>query len=316
MSRIFLVIFIALLLASCQQKNVDTPDFNVTPSSLILKVGDTVNFNFSGNPNFITFYSGELGYRYQYRGRTSAAGKPVLKFNSALNVGGQPNSLHIMVSTDFTGVVLGDTVSTAANIVAASWTDITNRAVLATSTTAVNSGAIDLSDFAAGGKPVYIAFKYVGLSGSIQNQWTITALTVTNTLPDASVYTIANLVANSSPITTNYAGVNTFSPGWVAFPVSNTFNWVVTAGSSLVIAGASNAALATNNTEAWAIMGLLDLQKVTPDIGIAVKSINAVVDSYFYNYTSAGTYDATFVATNENGLEYKQTVRPMTITVN
>ncbi len=315
MQRLFIGIFIILLITSCQEKNVDSPDFNVTSSSFTYNVGDSASFDFSGNPNFITFYSGEFGYRYEYRNRISATGKPLLKFTSALGAGSQESSLHLMVSKNFTGIVIGDTVATAVNIAAATWTDITDRATLAKNATALSSGSIDLSDFASDGKPMFIAFKYVASSGSIQNKWTITGLTVTNNLPDSSVYTIANLVASSTAIATNYAGVNTFSPGWFAFPTINTLNWVIVDGSSMVITGAATAAAATTNAEAWAIMGSLDLQKVTPDVGIAVKSINAVVNSYGYTYSKAGTYTATFVGTNETAKDSKESIKQFTIVV-
>lgn len=167
-----------------------------------------MNFKFEGAPTTITFYSGEPGRQYQYRNRKSEAGKATLQFTSALNAGAQTGSLLLMASTDFKGVVPGDTAATQANIKAAKWTDITSRANLAANATATASGAIDLSDLSTG-TPVYLAFKYLATAGSIQNKWTITGLTVTNTLKDASVYTIASLAVNNSPITTNYGGVST-----------------------------------------------------------------------------------------------------------
>ncbi|SEN91335.1 protein of unknown function [bacterium A37T11] len=300
MLRYVMMLLAATSLYSCQKDGVDQPDFEVNTSTLSYQVGDTVQFNFSGNPNFITFYSGEPGYRYEYRDRTSASGTPTLQFTSALNAGSQANTLHLLVSTDFSGVTISDTVATAAAITAATWTDITSRATLATSGTAVTSGIIDLSDISAGGKPVYIAFKYTAASGSVQNKWTISALTVTNTLADGTAYTIANLNYSTSAITSNFAGVSTFSPGWVGIPVKNTLNWVITGGTSLVITGAATADLATSDTETWTLMGPLDLQKVTPEVGIAVKSANAVVNSYSYTFKSAGTFSAKFVAYNEN----------------
>lgn len=291
-----------LALASCK-RSTDVPSvasFTATADSSTHTLGVAATFRFTGNPDYITFYSGETGRRYAYRNRVSEAGTATLQFTSALNAGAQANSLHLVVSSDFKGVVTGDTVTTRANIAAATWTDITSRATLATSSTAVASGAVDVTDFATAGKPVYIAFKYVADAGSIQNKWTITGLTVTNTLADASVYTIANLVANNTPITTNYGGVSTFSPGWLPFPVSNTFNWVVTAGTSLVITGAATAALATASSEAWVLMGALNLQKVTPDVGVAIKNMSAQLPAYTYTYSAAGTYNAVFVAANAN----------------
>ncbi len=284
------------VLTACERKlEVDSVlNFSVTPDSALYHAGGNATFNFTGNPNTITFYSGEPGHMYDLRNRVSEAGRATLNFSSALNAGVQTGSLALMASTDFIGVAGTDTVTTIANIKAAKWTDITSRAKLATNATTTASGAIDLTDMA--GTPVYLAFKYLAQAGSIQNKWTISGLTVTNTLKDGSVYTIANLLANNSPITSNFGGVPTYSPGWVAYPVSNTFTWVVSAGTSLVITGAATAPLATADAEAWAIMGPVDLTKVTPDVGVAIKGITLPLPSYNYVYSKAGTYKATFIA--------------------
>ena len=298
--HIYLSALALFAFAACRKLSLDAINFGVNADSTSYQPGSPTTFTLYGNPDNITFFSGERGHRYQYRSRVSALGTPVLQFSSALNSGVQPNSLHLMISANFKGVAAGDTVTTVSNIGAAGWTDITSRAVLGTGTTATASGAVNLSDYADSGSSVYIAFRYLAVSGSIQDKWTITGLTVTNTLPDASVYTIANLVANNTPITSNYGGATTFSPGWVTFPVSNTYPWTVTAGTSLVIAGAATAAAATANAESWVIMGPLNLQKVTPDMGVAIKTMTAALPSYVYTYAAPGTYAAIFVASNYN----------------
>jgi hypothetical protein len=73
---------------------------------------------------------------------------------------------------------------------------------------------------------------------------------------------------------------------------------VVSAGTSLVITGATTAAAATANSEAWTIMGPVDLTKVTPDAGVAIKSITLPQPNYTYVYGKAGNYKATFIAGN------------------
>lgn len=47
------------------------PDFNISieDGKTTFKVDETVNFVLSGNPNYITFYSGETGKEYQYKDR-------------------------------------------------------------------------------------------------------------------------------------------------------------------------------------------------------------------------------------------------------
>lgn len=324
----YIIAICALALAACNKKQeVPSPDFNVTGVKEMgsAATGDTVSFQFSGNPNVITFYSGEIGRRYQYVGRTQAAGTAQLQFSSQLNSGAQANSLSLLASTDFKGVALKtlagvlvrDTATTNSNIAAATWIDITSRAIIPTvaGAAAVPSGVIDLSDFAKQGIPVYIAFKYNAVAGSIQNKWTISGLAVTNTLSDGTNYTIASLNSPAKPIT-NYGNV-TSGPGWATSydPAKNAngYNWVYTDGTSLVITGAATAATAP--AEAWAITGPVDLSKVTPDAGVPIKSIIAKLGTYNYSYSQAGTYNAVFVATNTTADDAKTIVKQIPVTV-
>ncbi len=295
--HIALIGFIALATLSCKQEVVK-PDnldsFNVIADSTNYTLGSKTTFNFSGNPFTITFFSGEQGHQYIYRNRTSAPGTSRFIFTNALNVGTQTNTLHVMLSANFKGVVVGDTSTTIANIAAATWQDITPT-VMATNATAVTD-TINLNSYAAAGKPVFIAFKYTAQSGSIQNKWTITNVNLTNTLADNSVYTIANLNVPTTPIV-NYGGFNSSSPGWVAYTPTSTKKWTVGA-SSLVID--STTAASTVNSESWTLMGSVDLTRVTPDVGVPIKSITALPVSYPYIYAASGTYSATFMAANNS----------------
>lgn len=332
-TRYFIITAFLFAFASCS-KNIDVSPviFGVSSAkingvaSTSFKSADTVKFNFTGNPDNITFYSGEPGKRYAYINRVSAAGTSQLQFSTIRATGAQAGSLALMISSDFKGiatkmifgVLTRDTVTTNANIAAATWTDITSRAALSTgATTAVPAGIVDLSDFAKQGKPVYIAFKYIATAGSIQNKWTISALSLTNVLADGTSYTIGNLAAPTTAIT-NY-GNATYGPGWAVSydPAKNANNyaWVYTAGTSLVITGATTAAAATAPAEAWAIMGPIDLNRVTPDAGVSLKAIAATLASYQYIYTQAGSYNAVFVASNTTVNGAKSAVKTVLLTI-
>jgi hypothetical protein len=330
--RYFIIATLLLACAACSKKvevqpvtfEVASAKINGTASTLFA-AKDTVQFYFTGNPDMITFFSGEVGKNYNYRNRVSAAGTSQLQFSTIRATGAQANSLSLLVSSDFKGVVANmiygiltrDTATTNANIAAATWTDITSRATLSTgATTAVPSGIVDLSDFAKQGKPVYIAFKYTATAGTIQNKWTISALTLNNVLADGTTYTIANLAAPTTAIT-NYGNI-TYGPGWAVSydPAKNAnkYAWIYTAGTSLVITGSTTAATAP--AEAWAIMGPIDLTRVTPDAGVAIKAMSAALATYQYNYLTAGTYNATFVASDNTVDGSSAVVKkiPLTIT--
>lgn len=323
---------VALLLSACSKKNEAPPvTFDVVSArtngaaASSFSTKDTVLFKFIGDPNQITFYSGEIGKRYDYINRITAPGIPQLQFSTVRANGTQANSLALLVTSDFKGVaaktIAGvftrDTTGTNANIYAATWTDITSRAVLSTgAASATSSGIIDLSGFSKG-QPIYIAFKYNAVAGSIQNKWTITSLALNNVLPDGSSYTIASLNGPTSAIT-NY-GNSTYGPGWaVSFDPAknlNNYGWVYTDKTSLVVAGAGTAATATANAEAWAIMGPIDLTRVTPDIGVNIKSITNKLVVYPYNYPVAGTYNAVFVSGNFTPDATKTVIKKTAITI-
>ena len=67
--------YIALLLTvitlnACNKKEVAAPNFSVSldPANTY-KAGENVTFIFSGNPNNLTFWSGETGKQYEFRDR-------------------------------------------------------------------------------------------------------------------------------------------------------------------------------------------------------------------------------------------------------
>jgi len=312
-----IIVAAALILCGCAKElSQGDADFTVNVEKNTLALGDTAKFTFAGNPDILTFYSGELGKRYEYRDRSSADGTSLLTFRTArLSGGTQPNSLMLMITQDFAGVTASDVPATIQNISKASWTDISSRAVLATNPTSTLSGNIDLTDFANQNKPVYIAFKYNGQAGSIQNRWFIDQFSLKNVLPDGTSYEIAN--HNYANVAyTNY-GVSTFSPGFVGYAVENTFNWNINA-SSLAINGAATVAAAANRSEAWAILGPINLKKVTPDVGEAIKagSQKASAIKYNYKYPSRGKFNATFAGGSISIDDTRYVAKPVTITVN
>lgn len=77
MKRILLFPILFLLLSACNKKEVVAPNFNVAiaQGKTTFKVGEQIDFTFSGNPNYITFYSGETGRMYEFRDRITAGAR-------------------------------------------------------------------------------------------------------------------------------------------------------------------------------------------------------------------------------------------------
>lgn len=299
--KIFLISVLASVIFACnknQISQVDPVSFNVTADRLTANVGDTVTFSFDGNPDFITFYSGEIGHKYANKDRLVVeGGKPTLLFaTTATTVGTQQNSLKILASTDFKGVY--DTLNE--NLLNATWIDLTDRAVLSTGADSVSSGVIDISDINPERKTIWFAFKKHDDNSATLRPWAwrIRSFNV-------------NLYSPSD--STNYAITTLADAGWYATDIANAdYKWTIT-GTALSIGGGG---VDTPENEDWVVTNGLDLYGVAPDVGIAVKSIDARLPSYSYAFSKAGTYTVTFLAVNQNINEKKELVKEMTITVN
>ena len=292
MKHIRLIVGISALFAfiSCNKElKIDSLNFGVTTSKTTYQVGDTVHFNFTGNPDIISFYSGTDGNDYAFKDRTMADGASQLQFTSYAQYGTQDSTLQLMVSNNFSGTY------DSTNVVQATWSDITNRAMLSTGQDNTPSGIVDLTDFLTQKKPVYIAFRYTGDTGSTQKTWTIKNFTL-------------NLIKTNSKIipVTDIA-----SAGWKQVNILNSATvWSINA-TQLRIAGGNAAA----ENDDWVISKLLYLNNVAPDVAIPIKNITQIVSSYDYVFTQPGTYKVVFLASNATADKQESTTKEIDLTI-
>lgn len=285
-------VVLSLLLFSCTRPGIDTPSFDVTVSKTTYAANEPVTFQFTGDADIISFYSGATGNQYKYRNRITIDGKPQMQFTSYYQASTQSNTLQLLVSKDFSGTY--DLV----NLQKATWTDISSRATLSAGTDNTPSGVIDLSDVQSGDSSVYVAFKYTAVKASAQPTWTIKNISIENKLADGSsvsIGTIANLSWGIVSVL-NSAKVWTFSTTQLQFVTS---------------------AAGTDDNEDWIISKPLQLNRVQRDFGINVKSSPTTVQTkyVFAGYTTPGTYTVTFEAINANKDGKKTTVKEFTFTV-
>ena len=280
---------------SCRKDAVKTPAFEVSLKPGTYKAGETVTFNLSGNPDLVTFYSGEQGSKYENRERSVLSGKPLLQFSTfAQNSGTQENSLKILASSDFKGAY------TAVGIAGATWTDLTPKAVLSSGADNVASGLIDLTGLLEDNKPVYLAFKKRDEKSATQKPraWTIRSFSL-------------GYQNNADQIT--YAVADLSTAGWTAVDVLNTtYKWAITTTSLSIGGGAVN----SNENEDWVITKVLYPNAIKPDPGIAVKGVDGRVDTYNFTFKTSGTYKVVFVGTNLNYEKRESVVRELTVVVN
>jgi hypothetical protein len=293
MQKLFIIAVLIVFGVACNKKTVDATGFSVTTDKDTYALTDTIRFSFTGNPYYLTFYSGEPYHKYEYSDRVTAPGVPQLQFTTALTTGSQKNTLQLMVSTDFSGVY--DSTS----IYQATWTDITSKVKLATTSTTVASGVIDLSQFVTDEHPVYVAFKFTGTAGSAQRTWTIKSVALANVLDDSTTFSLLGIAES----TTGFKSVPMKAPG-VAWTISTT---------QLVIKGGTTAS--SPEAEGWVVSKPLNLSKVSPDNGTPLKNMTTTLSSFSYTYDVPGTYKATFVANNISRYDEKGDVKDVDITV-
>lgn len=287
------LILLTITLFSCKKEDTNIDDFEVVLSNNPTKVGDTAFFSIKGNPDFITFYSGERGRNVNYRSRLSADSSiPQISFTSfGQSLSTQfPNSISLLISSNYTG----DTLA----INSASWTDITNRASFSAGTTGTASGTLNLTDF-RNFDTVYVAFKYkVGTSASaVQPTWTIQSFNYNNvSLPDSNTHVIRTIATT----------------GWQTKDIANPANnWAVSTSQLRIAGGAINAI----DAEDWVITKI-SLKAVNPDLGIPIKNISERVGSYYYRFTKAGVYEVAFLASFNRIDSNKEIIKKIRIAIN
>lgn len=301
-----MLLFTGIFWSSCEDR-IEMPEFDVRTDSDTYAAGEEIIFHFSGNPQNIAFWSGEPGHIYANKDRTSEQGViQTVQFTSLAGAGTQNDNLSFLVSTNFNGTY------DAANLAKATWTDITDRAVLSSTATSgagtsTSSGAVDISDLgSAEDKPVYFAFRYVSASDDRKpRQWTISAFSVINQLADGTKNTVVSNLANAG-----FKGINvqdetcqwTFAPDDLN-PTSMTF-----------VPGEAGSPA----NEDWAVSVPVNINKVSlADYGESVISISTLTttSSFTYTYPAPGDYRVTFYAFNRDLDHLKSLVKELTITV-
>jgi len=294
MNKIILYSIISFLLVSCSKRDeVSTPDFEVTANGSTFKVGDSIIFNFKGNPQNIVYWAGTTGRNYEYRNRTFSTGnKLMMRFNTFQSWGPVDN-LQVLVSNNFKGVY------DAASVNAATWVDLTDRVTLSQGADQVQSGTVDLSEFTTDNRSATIAFRYVTTTIKSQNRWVIRTFNMDNHEPDGTITPLATMA----------------SGGWKAISMENpqAAVWSITSSQLLMLGSA------TALDEDWVLSKTFNPNVATPDKGTPIKNITTNLTRYAPAtdlYNKPGTYKVVFEATNASYQNIpERVVKELSITI-
>ncbi|MDO9634182.1 MAG: DUF5017 domain-containing protein [Paludibacter sp.] len=305
MKNLNIVFVIALLLFvnSCELDNqVDMPDFDVTVDAVTYQVGDTVSFNFKGNPDIISFYSGEVFNNYNFKDGRELLADISVRFQSQILDGAQDDQFFVVVSTDFNGVYVVDSVK------AATWTDITSRFKIAThadNRQYVSSGDVDITDLLSeDGSPLYFGFHYINRPNTAYGR-----------------YNLWRFSGFNMSAVTDLATQTVIDQGTAGWKIVQEGEWesgrVTVATSNFTFRG--NVTNKEVHQEAWGISLPLYIDKKTdfgPDRATPLKSFSEPsLELYNYVYTQPGTYEVVFIAANSNVYGRKEIVKRLNIEI-
>ncbi len=308
MKKTILVLSVSgLFLTACSEKGIQAPnDFEVAITNAKYKAGDSVQFNISGNPDNITFYSGEPGNEYDKRDFfSSEEGTLTFQFNSQTRAGATlPRNIAVLISTDFTGDY------TEEGVKAAKWTDITSRAVLPANTASnadVVSGEINLDDLKVKGSPMYLAFRYVSenAAGTAQRYWNMGRMLLINKVPGNSDFEITATIEKGFFQVVEFQGADN--------------KWTINTGTAT-----SHRLIHTANAinkepdDDWVVSrGFQVFQSLgNKKNAVNVKSITGGTPATFsWLYSAPGTYKATFIALNADKDVQKEVIKEVWVTI-
>ncbi len=352
--KIYSIVAAVLLMASCEKPTLDaeTPVFDVSAEKTTVKAGEVIKFNISGGEaQNISFYSGELLKQFDSNsGRVvDVAGQgATLSFTSSVQLGTQTNQVSILASTNFNG-----DYSSLAKVKAATWVDITSKFKLGTKAAFLASGTIDVSDLIVAGKPIYFAFRYntkPQATNGIARQYFIQTFTLRSkklldntlalTIADqaSTGFRIVDDLSDKAPALSSvtatrltlqgntylHAGLPQFDAANPIFdPASPIYNprdpaYQPSAVFKPFVPFDPASPYNDPASEHWAISKGITIDKVDlgPDWSTAIKGLTSpVLVEYRYTYNKAGTYKATFIASNGNIDQQKQVTKEITITV-
>lgn len=78
MKAVLIILSLLTMTVSCKKEpTLDTPDFNLTSSSVTFEAGKEGQFDFAGTAGIISFYSGEAGFEYGPEGAAAGVNKSV-----------------------------------------------------------------------------------------------------------------------------------------------------------------------------------------------------------------------------------------------
>lgn len=264
-------------------KVIPSSSFTMTDSLITAVKGTSIEFEFAGEPDFISF-------SYERFVLTNAT----LKFSTQAAWGTHfENTLNVYVSETFTGLLLTDFTKDSEAVAKHAWKNVSDLSNLPKLANTTQNASISLNEYR--GKNVVIAFEYKpNFVADWQPTWIVSNLLIDNTM-----------TTDNSSVSTYLASTMGFSP-FDVLDVANAYKSVSDAGKWFVTntAAMEIKRTAPNNTlnQDWLIskpipipMGQTELSETK-----GIKNISSRLNNYTYKFDKVGRYVVTFKAANQN----------------
>ncbi|GAE20806.1 DUF5017 domain-containing protein [Bacteroides pyogenes] len=300
--------------------------------TVTVKKGTPVTFNFSGDPDFITFFSGETGYEYAHKDRTEMTEADVLKCNLTFSIWAQngkaENILSMYIADSFPGIAKNNFEADSTLVEKFAWSELIPKHQLPQKV--VNSADkatpydIDLKPYL--GKKITLAICYKGVSNTDpQSRFNFLDMQIEKAFNNGQSEAKPANSFGFTPVNMdnkkNFKDQEkaSYKPkkenkeyGYVTNNIAGIWNL---ANLTKFFIHSSNKG--TDLKYSWLVSDPISIDNLcNPDMGVGIKNITQSLTSYTHTYKEAGTYTATFVANNANYLHHGgEVVRELTIHV-
>lgn len=335
--KVFILSAFAFGFMACSDEMTDNVNFNVTTpvsenvslkgDTVVVKAGTPLTFNFAGNPNNITLYSGEPGHVYAYKTREFVDPADVLSstlsFTVSLKSGTAAtgkNVLKMYISDSFPGLAKNNFNADSIAVESFSWTDLLDQSNLPQAPGTKNI-EVDLTNYL--NKPYTLAILYKTTdNSSTQPRVEFQNMAITNTMKD---HTQTTLLANNFGLTPlnmlwrHYLAEQTSLPannrayGTVTNNTPGVWNFTNIGDKGIFFIHSSSKGAPFKYS--WLVSDKIVTNRVSPDQGQAIKTLATRLDTYAYTYTTPGVYKATFIAVNSNYKKETSIVKELNVKV-
>lgn len=310
-----------LLSVACEEDILrDVDETYVTLSETnTYRVGDEVRFRLHGNPDYVYFYSGEVGSQYEYRDRTTIAMedletcKLVVEYTAAYGLAG---ALDVYASKTFEGLKGDDGQVDLATMQAieASMDPVTKEIpgwdkleYNEGASTAITVQEYDITEYA---DSFCLAFHW-NTPACDQTQRTYRLnLSVKTKFRGYDEVTTSGKSLGFVSVSMNTAYIP--DPYW--HDQGNGTVRFLAAGYDILMQGVG-ANVLPYCLNSWVVSKPRPLNSISPDSGYSVKAFSDDNTEYGYTYTKPGTYKASFVITNGNYQGQERKVQDVTINI-